>query len=380
MADPTSKREMEADITAALAKMGVGGRVIMRGGAAELHGHGDEIIAIDLAEWLEQWALLPPEIRTRRAEAAAQRLRAAAAASKSPPRPKALPLGKIAGVALAVVMAAVVFGWLRMKGFFGSDASALLPTAASVAPSASTPPMLDPAKRVERTCGAARSRLNSGASMGVDTEGWVVELWLADVDSDEPLRKHKRVLEAVRGQSAKAVAPPPPFRVQLVTAPRGDIGAAQAVLQFHEGFVTRFFTVDGRTAMVAHARDVAAGSGAQYAALYARCLHLPYHDVGAWYAGQNEKAAVVALLYAAGTFSDPAAVDYSTLNKRGDALDVLEHALIASTGNPGSAEALAAVASLGGRVAADKRSISFALGGPTLANKASHKIAKRLQF
>ncbi len=36
-----------------------------------------------------------------------------------------------------------------------------------------------------------------------------VELWLAAADSDEPLRSHKRVLEAVRGQSAKAVAPPP---------------------------------------------------------------------------------------------------------------------------------------------------------------------------
>ncbi len=376
MADPNSKREMEADITAALAKMGVGGKVIIRDGAAELHGHGNEVIAIDLAEWLEQWALLPADMRARRAGEAAQRLRAAAAGhhSETPRRP--FPLAAVGGGALALVLLAVVVGWLRIQGFFGSDATSLLPSG-STTPSASAAP-IDPAVRQARTCGAARSRLQAGAGLGLDTAGWVVELWLADVNTDHPLRNNERVLKAVRGQSAKAIAPPPPYRVQLVDPPRGDIGAEQAVIQFREGFVTRFFTVQGRQAMVEHAADVAAGSGAQYAALYARCMHLPYHDVGVWYAGRSDKAAVVSLLYAAGTFSEPPAVAYNQLNERGDALDVLEHALILADRAAGGVDAFAEVTRVGGRVASDKRSLSFGLAGPTLANKASRNIAAAL--
>lgn len=291
MADASSKRAIERAVTAALARKGMGGTVVVHDGTAELHGVGDTVVAIDLGDWVEQWSLLPQEICDARAEAAATRL-AKAAGSVEPVASKPIALGRWLTAMAAIALVGGI-GWvLHRSGFFGR-------APAAETPSASAAPEEDAGVRTRRACEAARRRLYAGAAMGIDTAGWVVELWLAGEGlGDDP------ALQAA-GEAARTA-------LDNDGAVAVSVGDGNATLTF-SGMAHAFFERDGRERFIALADDLAARTDATRGALYARCEHLDVHDVGAWYHGRDDAAAVVALWSTAGVHAegkglDPAAV------------------------------------------------------------------------
>ncbi|RLB47270.1 MAG: hypothetical protein DRI90_26520 [Deltaproteobacteria bacterium] len=382
MVDATPAREIERSISTALARKGIAGTVVLRGTTVELHGSGPAVIAIDVSDWVDQWQLLPPEMCDRRAELAADRLSRAASGSRPPP---ALPgrtwetIKKTLAVLVVLAIAGAVVFWLRQAGFFGQSVPS---GGAGGAASGATVETVAGAKaRTERACEAARRRIYAGASMGIDVEGWVVELWLArpadqgDLAADPKLAARLRALPGDLEPAGPAEA-----TVARDTATR--LGAASAIVQLNGGYVASFFDVEGRKRLQQWVGSAAAAVGAHYAALSARCDHLSTHDVGAWYAGPDETAVWVALLYDAGLFASPPAFDLDVIDARTGTLPGLRSGAVKFD----AAAAAELLRQLGGRMelvppaggGVALTTLSFPLGGPTRATKAAREIAGQL--
>lgn len=338
-----ARSEIERAIDTALARKGIAGTVVVRESIAELHGEQHPVVAIDLGEWVDQWNLLPPEMAERRAEAAATRLVTALREVRgqppiTAPRTRVVSLG---GLGVLIVGAVIAWG-LHASGFFGR--------APQAAPSASAGPLV-PAEpdgaRARRACEAARQRLYAGAEMGIDAEGWIVELWLArgDVGIVAPLTEAAGALP----ESAVVEA----------------AGEAAAVVRFSGDAAHRFFARDGRDRLVAIAERLAAETSASQGALYARCAHLATHDVGAWYFGRDDAALVAALWQTAGAHAENRAVDLAALAP----LD--EKAAGAARQLP------SLLRGVGGRREEREAGVAlrFPLGGPTRAAELSRQLA-----
>jgi len=203
-------------------------------------------------------------------------------AQKSPLIPKTL-LAPIAFGALLVLGLALYFGVSAL----GSGA----------APSATNPA---PAMGVDaqRSCEVMRRRARSGASIGgLSREGWVAELWL-------------------RGHGGAKIDP-----ASLdVTSLRGDDTKSSSQVtslsatsrQTDEGVLVRLwgpvaegaFDGDGAGRLMKAADRAFESTKADAGALYLKCGHMPYHDVGLWFRGKDQPAAATALLFAIGSFSD----------------------------------------------------------------------------
>ena len=156
------------------------------------------------------------------------------------------------------------------------------------------------------------------------------------------------------------------------------LGAASAIVQLKGGYVASFFGVEGRKRLRQWVGSAAAAVGADYAALSARCNHLSTHDVGAWYAGPDETAVWVALLYDAGLFAAPPAFGLEMIDAETGTLSGLRRRA-AKLDATATAELLR---QLGGRmelVPSDGEGValttlSFPLGGPTRATQAARKL------
>ncbi|MCC6524290.1 MAG: hypothetical protein IT373_16645 [Polyangiaceae bacterium] len=292
--------EIEQAVTEALGRRGVAASVAVRGSAAELHGLGT-IVAVDLDDWVEQWALLPPTARRKRAEMIATRLLSARRAAEDPARGAAGPVPWRTLLQLAALAAFGVAAYLglRSSSFFGSGAAA----SASVA--ASTPETPEQAQaRTARVCEAATARLRAGASLGpLDTEGWVVELWLARAKQPSSLAAAlgARVTPAGQLRDAGAVlAAVDSASAAPVPAEAPEAATEYARLELRGGYVDVFLEPRGRPTMVAWAEQTVRELAADAAALYATCAHAGGHEIGAWYFGADAARAGAALLYAAG--------------------------------------------------------------------------------
>ena len=288
--DPSVKKEIEQAITQALSRKGIGGTVFVSNNNAELHGVSAGVVAVDVGDWVSQWNLLPADMRDRRAEAAAVRLAAALGKVVKPKDggSRIGPLiGKIVGFVTVVAVFGVVVWWLDDSGFFGSTPdeteSGGVTTAATAA---SETPAAAKARR-ERACEAALSRLYSGASMGVDTDGFVVELWLARTASpsklsDDPSLKDFGSKGAIDvGVKGDATAD--------VVVDKDLSGLDSVIVRMKDGFVPPFFETAGRRQMESLAQSTASKTKAVHAALYARCAHLGTRDIGGWYFGRTKK-------------------------------------------------------------------------------------------
>jgi serine/threonine-protein kinase len=397
--DDPSAREIEAAVQEALGLFGTSGSVSVQGRQIALRGRGAPV-AIDLEQLVEQWPLLPQELRTRKASDIARRLAQAhrAVSSLAPPAPVArvrparhlvIPVGALA---LVVVVALFASRMLRSR-----EAPAASPTEPETTSG-------EDAARNARTCEAARKRIYAGASMGpFELAGWVAELWLAmprgaaaaEVASGagEPpaltaesvglgalIAQGKLtsgadaelaaitdgVVEIVPGFDAEEARRSPSWRA--ITA------------RFSGGYARAYFDPAHRARFVALGDRMADAADAALGALYARCAHLPYHDAGAWFRGSDPAAAATALVYASGLFAEMSAVDRGAL-----------------AGLPGvgpidalrGAGASLDAASLGKLVGAHGGGITkggtgavvitFPVGGPTRATTASRTVARKLQ-
>ncbi|MEQ9318213.1 MAG: serine/threonine-protein kinase, partial [Polyangiaceae bacterium] len=312
-ADPDTVREIEGAVKASLARRGVGGTIVVRDTVVELHRQGASAVAIDIGEWVSQWNLLPEEMRSRRAEAAAERLQKITGDGK-PVRRNDDPIERIRRrerfrrlfwMAVVVVVGAGTGWWLWANGFFGERGPSMPSFGGSGPPAtAATAQTHEPTgDRTRRACDAARERLLTGRAMGIDVEGWVVELWLARDGEPEGLAAEAALRRVVEEGVAEEIGA---TREGTVTLHALDLAEqAGVLLRFDRGYAAPFFASDGRERYVTLAMATAGAVGARYAGLYARCAHRATRDVGAWYASHSKDGALAAMLWTSG-MTEPA--------------------------------------------------------------------------
>ncbi len=383
MVDLGAAREIEVAINGALSRKGVGGTVVVRGNTAELHGAGP-VVAIDLGEWVEQWNLLPPDMRDRRAEVAAERLRGSVQDVSGKKEGSGFPLGPLLVKALGALLLVGVLGggayWLYQSNFFGPKGETA--PLDGDKPITTRAPVIDPAQRAKKVCEAARSRVYSGASIAMDVEGWIVELWLARAPSKGPLHTDAKLLERTQTKELSTeFGVKSTGTVEVVDATKKKLGAVAATIRFNEGFVEPFLGTKGRQRYIELLISLAETTDADYAALYARCAHLKVRDIGAYYRGRDAAGAAAALLYAQGGFSEPKAVTLGGLD--GEWLKALQ----AATTPVDDKSLLELTRKVGARLVTVSEdagtpsvALRFVLGGPTRAQSAARMLAKQLNL
>ncbi len=280
-------------------------------------------MSIDVELIVKQWALLPPEMRARKANEMARRLVGAHQSAREAAglrddldgSARKRITGGIGGIfALLVVIGAVRFAIPRLTG--GPDkVEAKAPTESDGARQ----------QRLARACEAVRSNIQEGKAFGpFALEGWVVELWLASKKTpaliESPALKALAANGKLRADDDEQLARVIDGKVELADgfdaeAAGRSPGWSAVTVRFREGYARAFFEEESRPRFVGLAERVAAAAGADHAALYARCAHLPTHDVGAWFHGPDLAGATAALVYEMGTgaFAEPRAVDRGAL-------------------------------------------------------------------
>ncbi|MBW2524585.1 MAG: hypothetical protein JRI23_10435 [Deltaproteobacteria bacterium] len=390
--------EVEEAINAALQRSGMAGHVVIHGTTAELHG-GDTVVAIELGDWGKQWPLLPPDIRARKVNDAARRLRAAASGkagrrSGAADRQTTARLKQAAMVVVVLVLLGAGIHWLRQSNFFGQvDGSASRDEPAGEGGAPATAATLDRSGESAReVCDVARKRiLSSGSFTGFDVTGWEVAVWLArqpaDAEWAEALAKRVDDGELTKeARSALGMRDEASLRrVEGDHARAVKLAPESVVLRLEGALVAAFFDPKSRSDLVELVAGWAVKEKAQHAALYGTCAHLDVADVGAWYGGKDRAAAVTSLSLVSGLLTAAPALDAAELAGEGDTLSRLvtwSHGLvdekvddaIRSVGGTVS-ESWSGAPADGGAAGAGA-SIRFPLGGPLRAAKAVRKLAR----
>ena len=191
-----------------------------------------------------------------------------------------------------------------------------------------------PAGGVERACEASRQQIKNGAALSpVDTYGWVVELWLARDDGSaltptDPSIAHFRASDGSLD---------PALGLKLLPQDRGEVTFAElaspqpfegkepgVVIRLAGGYAAAFFASDTRPAFLKLADTAFDESKASVGALYARCGHLPYHDIGVWFRGRDPQAVADAIGFQMGGYAEAPWVArsvYSPIGKDGTSLE-----------------------------------------------------------
>jgi len=380
--DSAAAREIERAITSALSRRGIAGKLSLSAGVAELSDTGTKPVSVELG-WVEQWHVLPPDLQDRRVESAAKELKIAVDRARGKivlPSIDAGAFARKAMIAAALAAGVAIVGWwLHGSGFFGSSSET------DDGAASSKPIDLGPDdERLARACEAGRKRLAAGASMGVDIEGWVVELWLARAADEGELMPDPTLRGAVR-DGAKLVAGKTAKATLVRGEGAGPLGMQSAVLRLVGDYVTAFFAQSRRPSLERWAGELALSAGVDHAALYARCAHLKTHDAGAWYFGRDHVVASVSLLYGAGAFATPPAFDRAAFEEGGGLLQALSTRLSKLDGDElsgamraqgGRFEAMAV--SKGGGDAGIVSVLRFPFGGPTRPLRASRSLARTM--
>ena len=335
IADHTA--EVEEAINVALARSAVAVPVVIQGTTAELRGP-ESVVAVELGEWVKQWPLLPPDIRARKVNDAARRIRDAATGKRGSTGggPKLPMAGRVRhGLSIAVVLLLVLAGihWLRQSNFFGSVREAPEPAdsgaTAEQASSAQDEQAIE--ERAQRVCDVARRRLLGGGSMaGFDVAGWEVVLWLSrrQPEPDWSATLATRVDDgqlAREARDALGLDGHGTLRLAAADGSRAVRGAPGSVaMRFGGAFAAALFDPAVRRRLVTLVAHWAQREQADFAALYGTCAHLDTADVGVWYAGRDPVAAVASLLYAAGLCAASPPLDRRELPGAGDTLTRLE--------------------------------------------------------
>ncbi|MCA9619839.1 MAG: serine/threonine protein kinase, partial [Myxococcales bacterium] len=294
--DDARGEELRREVLAALGRRGVAGRLRLRGRDLELTFQpGEPPSTVSVGDWLDQFALLPPETNQKRAEEVARRLQKSRGGRTFDPVADAYARERLKRVAtglLVLAVAGAVVFWLWQQRFFGNDPFALLGFGAEATPSASAAPLDPPDVRARRACEAARAQMLAKGSMGMDAEGWLVELWLAQAGSS-PLAEQRALTRLAKEGAVGELGVAGAGDIRLVP---GRFGEHQTVtVQLAEGYAVPYFQSEGRQRYLEFASRVAEAVKADHAALYARCAHLDSRDVPAWFAGTSREAALAAL-------------------------------------------------------------------------------------
>jgi serine/threonine-protein kinase len=369
-------------VTEALSRHGIAGVVVRKGSGLELFGKDGAPIWVDATQDLEQWSLLPQNLRERKAQALAARIAhlyrerggSTPTGTGMPPMQRFVTLG----VGLAIGLTLI----LGMRAYRASQR-------AKAAPASSATPGESPEhrrERLSRACEATRKAMREGGPwFSMPLEGWTVELWLGrreggplaedpalrgTVTGDKLTKNADAVLADVLDGSAAIEAGPGGDRARPTT------GLSEARLVLGDGYGREFFT-EKRGAFVSLGQRLAHDTKADFAALYARCAHLPTHDAGAWVWGRDAGKAAAALVYEMGVFASVPVVDRAALTRLPGSGDL--DALAGAGAGLDSGALTSLVSSDGGRVVADDGvSVAFTYNDPTRATLASRAVARKL--
>lgn len=336
--DPGILLEVREGVADALGRFGVAGEVRVEPTAVILFGHGPTVRE-DVTRWLGQWDRLSPEVRLRRcAEVArnlAQQRRSAPGSAHATRRGLRVPdwiapLG-IAGLAVT----AVVFVWRVYSQWLGPGQGIEASAATSAESPIEAPGGVDERQaRAARVCDATRSRIMRGATVSpADVEGWVVELallrsvqgmqtpetgvleGLLERTGGKPLTITWTGVPKLRSKTGHGT-----YVKSTVERLAGQSGSEwqRFRLSFSEHYVDSFFEERERVEYFLLANEISKRYGAEYAALYARCIHRSSHHVGTWFRGSDPAGAVTALIYFIGLAADLPHLHPSALGRQGD--------------------------------------------------------------
>jgi serine/threonine-protein kinase len=384
---PPQTREVEIAVGEALARSAIAGAVLIRGTTAELHGQGLPV-AIDVGALVEQWPLLPEDARARRVAEVARRLAAAQQTGAASSKVRAmLAQPRIVAVPFAAVVFGVLAALLLYKVMRDERPSAPVATSPDAETAVPETPE-EAAGREARLCDAARKRVYAGATLGpFDTAGWVAELWVArasggEITTDTELATligggrilpaGDETLAAMKDGTVEVVPGSAPDQPAKSPAWRG------AIIRFGGRYVSAYLDPAERTRFLSISDRIARAVSADMAGLYARCAHLRFHDLGAWFRGSSAAGATAALVYAMGLYAEAPAVDRSALAARGPSeLDALR----AAAQSVDALSVAKVVGVQGGGItngAGGALTITFPSGGGTRATSASRGLARRL--
>lgn len=365
--------------------MGIAGTLVVAGKSIELRPvEGGAPVEIEIEQVLSQWPLLPAEMRKRKSVEVAQRI---AGAHRAARRVGGTPHGpgvddswrRVLGAVFALFAVLAIVGALRY----------LVPRLTSAPPP--DPAANNEAARrrvqLENICEGMRTSIYGGRPFDpVSTEGWVIELWLASKQG--PLVGHPALAALVAGgklaPSADAeIGAIRDGTVEVVDGLPGDAatrspGWHAATVVFREGYTRPFFDEAHRARFVALAERTAAATGADEAALYARCAHRTTHDVGAWFHGPDMAGATAALIYQMGFFAESWRVDPKALVAAGGSPNDLD-TLSKLAQDLGDATDRSAVGTQGASVTtAHGATVVFPFSTPVRSVRAARELAQRM--
>jgi hypothetical protein len=379
------RAEIEEAVGKDLATLGIRGTIALAGSSMELRAFdGSAPVSIDIDPIPGQWPLLPPEMRRRKSDEIARRLVGALSASRRAEGRRDT-AGDDAARTRVIRAVAGLFALVVAIGAARFAIPRLLPEE-KVEPKVPTESGGARADRLARACDAVRGRLYEGSSFGpFAMEGWVVELWLAGKQGarlrDQPaltgLVAGGKLLPAADASLAAIID----GTVEITDgftpeAAQRAPGWVAASLVFREGYARAFLEEEHRPRFLALADRLVASTGADHAALYARCAHLTTHDIGAWFHGPDMAGAAAVMVYQMGFFAEGRVIDRGALGALHAAGDL--DALRKATSDAGDA--------VGRTVSADGASVStgsgttlvFSLAAPARSLAATRDLARKM--
>jgi len=335
-----SLADMVAD---ALAQRGVRAVVLEKDSGLSVSTRDAPPVWVDAAADLQQWSMLPTNIRQRKANLLAMRVvhiqrggddtdpSKSASTFVVPPwlRPIVEKAKELASSARVKIIGAVVLAIGTLVAILALTRKEPLP-----------PPPPDPnsetaaqrTARLGRACDAARAMMwRGGTWAAMPLEGWTVELWLSRNGGD-PISTHAALSKVVHAGKVhwgnKSV-------FAQITDGNAEVVAGSAVpprneatIVFGDGYARPFFDIDRRHEFISIAQQLVNDTNADWGALHAHCAHITARDVGAWCFVREAGKAATSLRYtmgkpvgSKGTEFTPLGKDFGTLSTLAARLD-----------------------------------------------------------
>lgn len=196
-------------------------------------------------------------------------------------------------VAAAILVGIVLVFVLRRSPEPEAAASAVAP-----------PPTLEETS----ACDVLRKRARmGGGTVGLSRAGWAVELWLRRTNGEE--------LDPRSVDTSPLVGEGDIIELKKLNAPGKSLDEG-VVVRLRGPTAESAFDEAGATRLVKAADTIFEKSRADAAALYLKCAHLPYNDVGLWFRGRDLRSASASLLFTMAMFSDSNIVRQEDLESR----------------------------------------------------------------
>jgi serine/threonine-protein kinase len=206
------------------------------------------------------------------------------------PSAASAPQVRVKALVVPLALAGVLVVALAIYFIVGATRSGASASASATAPAMGVD--------AQRSCEVMRRRARSGASvMGLSRDGWVAELWLRGRDGAK-IDPAAIDVTSLRGDDPQSFSQ---VTSLSATSRATDEGL---VVRLWGPAATRAFDADGAARLIKAADLAFDRTKAEAGALYLKCSHLPYHDVGLWFRGKDQPAAATSLLFAMAAFSD----------------------------------------------------------------------------